>query len=44
LTITEFVEWCQEGLKKAGVKGEVLIIDSSTDTTPQLALAAGARC
>jgi glycosyltransferase involved in cell wall biosynthesis len=43
LTITEFVEWCQEGLKKAGVKGEVLIIDSSTDSTPQLALAAGAR-
>jgi glycosyltransferase involved in cell wall biosynthesis len=43
LTITEFVEWCQEGLKSAGVKGEVLIIDSSTDSTPQLALAAGAR-
>jgi len=43
LTITEFVEWCREGLQAAGVKGEVLIIDSSTDSTPQLALAAGAR-
>ncbi len=43
LTITEFVEWCKQGLKAAGVKGEVLIIDSSTDTTPQLAVAAGAR-
>src|SRR5580658_2506662 len=43
LTITEFVEWCQQGLKAAGVNGEVLIIDSSTDSTPQLALAAGAR-
>src|ERR1700733_5822725 len=43
LTITEFVEWCKAGLKAAGVKGEVLIIDSSTDSTPQLALAAGAR-
>lgn len=43
LTITEFCEWCQEGLRKAGVRGEILIIDSSTDKTPQLALAAGAR-
>ena len=43
LTITEFVEWCKEGLRKAGVAGEIVIIDSSTDSTPQLALAAGAR-
>ncbi len=43
LTVAEFVEWCKEGLRKCGVKGEVLIIDSSTDATPQLALAAGAR-
>lgn len=43
LTITEFVEWCKEGLRRAGVSGEILIIDSSTDATPELALAAGAR-
>jgi glycosyltransferase involved in cell wall biosynthesis len=43
LTIAEFVEWCKEGLKAAGVRGEVLIIDSSTDSTPELALEAGAR-
>jgi hypothetical protein len=43
LTIREFVSWCQEGLAKAGVKGEVLIVDSSTDRTLELALAAGAR-
>jgi glycosyltransferase involved in cell wall biosynthesis len=43
LTISEFVSWCQEGLKKAGVRGEILIVDSSTDSTPQKALAAGAR-
>lgn len=43
LTITEFVEWCKEGLQRAGVSGEILIIDSSTDNTPKLALAAGAR-
>lgn len=43
LTIVEFVGWCQEGLRRAGVRGEILIIDSSTDTTAQKALAAGAR-
>jgi glycosyltransferase involved in cell wall biosynthesis len=43
LTIQDFVAWCHEGLREAGVPGEILIVDSSTDETPQLALAAGAR-
>ena len=43
LTIEEFVEWCHEGISKSGLSGEVLIVDSSTDETPALALAAGAR-
>lgn len=43
LTIGEFVEWCKLGLKKAGVKGEVLIVDSSTDRTAEIAEAHGAR-
>jgi glycosyltransferase involved in cell wall biosynthesis len=43
LTIQDFVAWCQEGLADSGVKGEILIIDSSTDDTPQLAVTAGAR-
>jgi glycosyltransferase involved in cell wall biosynthesis len=43
LTIGEFVAWCHEGLRNAAVKGEILIIDSSTDTTAERALAAGAR-
>jgi glycosyltransferase involved in cell wall biosynthesis len=43
LTITDFVAWCHEGLAEAGVRGEVLIVDSSTDRTAELALAAGAR-
>src|SRR3984957_18670821 len=43
LTITEFVAWCQQGLRLAGVRGEVLIVDSSTDRTAELALAGGAR-
>ena len=43
ITVTEFVSWCKTGLQDAGIAGEVLIVDSSTDTTSQLALAAGAR-
>jgi len=43
LVIGEFVDWCLEGLRKAGVEGEVLIIDSSTDRSPEIAEAHGAR-
>jgi glycosyltransferase involved in cell wall biosynthesis len=43
LTIGDFVDWCKEGLAKAGVEGEILIVDSSTDDTAQIALARGAR-
>jgi glycosyltransferase involved in cell wall biosynthesis len=43
LTISDFVAWCHEGMAKAGVKGEILIIDSGSDRTTELALAGGAR-
>jgi glycosyltransferase involved in cell wall biosynthesis len=43
VTIHDFVAWCQQGLHRAGVRGEILIVDSSTDATPQLAQRAGAR-
>lgn len=43
ITISEFVDWCKEGLANAAVEGEILIVDSSVDETPQLALAGGAR-
>ena len=43
ITISEFVAWCKEGLQAAGVAGEILIIDRSTDKTTELALAGGAR-
>ena len=43
LTITDFVAWCHEGMAAAGIRGEILIIDSSTDNTPELAVNAGAR-
>jgi glycosyltransferase involved in cell wall biosynthesis len=43
LTIGQFVEWCQEGLRCAKVRGEILIIDSSSDRTTEVALSKGAR-
>ncbi len=43
LTIVDFVTWCHEGMAAAGIRGEILIVDSSTDDTPSLALANGAR-
>ncbi len=43
LTIADTIEWCKEGFAQAGVAGEVLIVDSSSDNTPEIALAHGAR-
>lgn len=43
LVIGEFVDWCFEGLRQAGVSGEVLIVDSSTDRSPEIAEEHGAR-
>jgi len=43
LTIGDFIDWCREGLAQANVVGEILIIDSSTDRTAEIALSKGAR-
>ncbi|HUO85641.1 MAG TPA: glycosyltransferase family 2 protein, partial [Thermoanaerobaculia bacterium] len=43
LTIADFVAWCHEGLEKAGVRGEILIVDSGTDRTAEIARKGGAR-
>ena len=43
LTIVDFVAWCHEGMAAAGIRGEILIVDSSTDDTAKLALEHGAR-
>jgi hypothetical protein len=43
LTIGDFVDWCKQGLVAAGVAGEILIIDSSSDDTAAIALRKGAR-
>ena len=41
--IGEFVDWCREGLKKAGRVGQILIIDSSTDRSAEIAEEHGAE-
>ena len=43
LTVGEFVDWCHEGLERAGVEGEVVIVDSSTDRSAEIAEERGAR-
>jgi hypothetical protein len=43
LTIGEFVDWCFEGLRGCGVEGEVVIVDSSSDRSPEIAAEHGAR-
>jgi hypothetical protein len=36
ITVGEFVDWCKAGLESAGVLGQILIVDSSTDATPEI--------
>jgi glycosyltransferase involved in cell wall biosynthesis len=43
ITIGEFVDWCKEGLEKADIDGEILIIDSSSDNTAEIAEQHGAK-
>jgi hypothetical protein len=43
LVVGEFVDWCHEGLERAGVEGEVVIVDSSTDRSAEIAEDHGAR-
>ena len=43
LTIGKFVDWCFEGLRQAKIRGEILIIDSSSDRTAEIAVSKGAR-
>jgi glycosyltransferase involved in cell wall biosynthesis len=42
-TVGHFVDWCKDGLRSAGIQGEVLIVDSSNDRTAEVAVSHGAR-
>jgi glycosyltransferase involved in cell wall biosynthesis len=41
ITVGEFMDWCKEGLERAGVVGQLLIVDSSTDNTARIVLEHG---
>ncbi|NQV98351.1 MAG: glycosyltransferase family 2 protein [Rhodospirillales bacterium] len=41
--MAEFMDWCLQGIEETGVATEILILDSPTDRTPEIALAKGAR-
>ncbi len=43
ITIGRFVDWCRQGIAASGARVEILIVDSSTDRTPEIAQAGGAR-
>src|ERR1700731_1820922 len=43
LVIGEFVDWCRQGLADLGLPCQILIIDSSTDRSPEIAEAHGAE-
>lgn len=43
ITIGEFIDWCRIGLKGCNIPGEVIIVDSSNDATPKIALEKGAK-
>jgi glycosyltransferase involved in cell wall biosynthesis len=43
VTIGEFVDWCKKGIERAGINAEILIVDSSTDGTANIAVKRGAR-
>jgi glycosyltransferase involved in cell wall biosynthesis len=43
ITIVQFLEWCREGIRTSGAAIEILIADSSTDSTAEISLAQGAR-
>jgi glycosyltransferase involved in cell wall biosynthesis len=43
LTIAQFIDWCRDGISAVATPVEILIVDSSTDRTAEIALARGAR-
>src|SRR5688572_6818805 len=43
ITVGEFVDWCKEGIQRAAVTAQILIVDSSTDDTSSIAVAHGAE-
>jgi glycosyltransferase involved in cell wall biosynthesis len=43
ITISSFIDWCHLGFKNANVSGEIVLMDSSTDQTPNIARLKGVK-
>jgi glycosyltransferase involved in cell wall biosynthesis len=43
VTIAQFIDWCNQGFTDAGVVGEIILVDNSTDETTEIANKMGAR-
>ena len=43
VTVSKFIEWCNQGFEKARVAGEIILMDSSTDNTGKIASELGAK-
>jgi glycosyltransferase involved in cell wall biosynthesis len=43
VTVSKFIEWCNQGFEKARVTGEIILMDSSTDNTGKIASELGAK-
>jgi glycosyltransferase involved in cell wall biosynthesis len=43
ISIGRFIDWCKQGIAAAKTDAEILIIDSSSDSTVEIAVAHGAR-
>jgi hypothetical protein len=43
LTIGPFIDWCHQGISGSGARVEIVIVDSSSDHTAEIALSKGAR-
>lgn len=42
VSVAQFMKWCHEGISKTGLEGEVILLDSSDDRTPEIAKEMGA--
>jgi glycosyltransferase involved in cell wall biosynthesis len=43
ITVGNFIKWCQEGFFKAGLNGEIILVDNSEDKTREIAESLGAK-
>jgi glycosyltransferase involved in cell wall biosynthesis len=43
LVISQFIDWCEEGFREAGVQGEIVLADNSQDRTAEIAISRGVK-